>query len=75
MTQSTEHQSTSPGPEGSIFLPKTPFPDREFESWEFQLLTGRGIAAGKEYEDIQIMADELREVRSRHIGSEAINAI
>lgn len=75
MTQHVENLSTCQDPEGSIFLPKTAYPVQEFDSWRFQLLTGRGIAAGKEYEEIQRLADELHEVRRRHIGSEALNAL
>ena len=75
MTQHGDKPSTSQDPEGSIFLPKTAFPAQEFDSWRFQLLTGRGIAAGKEYEEIQRLADELHEVRQRSIGSEALNAL
>ena len=62
-------------PEGSIFLPKTDCPEREFDSWNLQLLLGRGVAEGRDYDEIQLLSDELQEIRARYIGANAIQAL
>jgi len=59
-------------PDGSIFLPKTAFPEQEFEAWYFQLMLGRGIGRNQEPEEILRLHEELETIRAQHIGRLAL---
>jgi hypothetical protein len=74
MTRHTENVGTEFDPEGSIFLPKTSNPVREFDNWRLQLLLGRGIAEGKTLEEITELDRLVQAARSRHMGSAALLA-
>lgn len=61
-------------PEGSIFLPKTSNPEREFDNWRLQLLLGRGIGEGRSHEEILILDAQVQEARARHLGAKVVLA-
>ena len=61
-------------PEGSIFLPKTSNPAREFDNWRLQLLLGRGIGEGKTHEEIAELDMQVQTARSRYFGALALLA-
>ena len=72
MTQQIEKGSESFDPEGSIFLPKTQHPAREFDRWYFELMMGRGIGRDKEAEEILRLHEELKMMRTRILGGTAL---
>ena len=65
-------QDTYPfDPEGSIFLPKTQYPEREFDRWYFELLTGRGIGRDRQPQELFALNEELTHMRLRYLGKAA----
>lgn len=73
MTRNTENLDSTSGPEGSIFLPLTQNPTREFDKWYFELLTGRGIGRDLE-EGVSIMlGEELSRMKKLYLGHTALD--
>lgn len=72
MTRQAENIGAGFDPEGSIFLPKTSNPEREFDHWRFELLLGRGIGEGKTYEQLVKLDEQVQEARSRYMGAKAL---
>ena len=58
-------------PEGSIFLPKTEYPEREFDRWYFELLIGRGVGRDRQPQELFAMNEELTRMRQRYLGKTA----
>ena len=74
MTRQTEHGDAGFDPEGSIFLPKTSNPEREFDNWRLQLLLGRGIGEGRSHDELIALDSQVQEARARYLGSKAVLA-
>ena len=75
MTHPDVQSNSSNDPEGSIFLPKTKNPEREFDNWRLALLMGRGEAEGKSVKEILRLSELLEEARDRYLGDLAIKAL
>lgn len=75
MAHPDAQSSQTNDPEGSIFLPKTRNPEREFENWRLALLMGRGEAEGKSGEEILELVELLKKARDRYLGDLAIKAL
>ncbi len=75
MTKFEQEANKSFDPSGSIFLPKTKFPDREFSSWETSIMLRRGELFSNVDSEIdsfsyqQELYDELCRVRDWYMGS------
>ena len=74
MTQPERSNEMLDDPSGSIFLPRSEHPEREFESWYFQLMLGRGIARDKTIEEVGEIHEALIESRRRHLAGIAVTA-
>lgn len=78
MVKFEQNYDESFDPRGSIFLPKTEYPEREFSEWEFSLLARRGalfpdITSDSETYGYQCdLYDELCRVRSWYMGKLAV---
>ena len=74
MTRHAENGGAIFDPEGSIFLPKTDNPEREFDNWRLQLLLGRGIGEGKTHEEVVELDTQVQAARFRYLGAKALLA-
>ena len=74
MTRGTKDTGERFDPEGSIFLPKTGNPTREFDNWRLQLLLGRGIGEGRTHDELIELDAQVQAARSRYLGARALLA-
>ena len=72
MNTPVPHDTQPFDPEGSIFLPTTQYPEREFDRWYFELLIGRGIGRDRTAEEILLLGQELAVMRQRYLGTVAL---